>query len=281
MTGIKLNHVPYRGSGQATTDLLGGQVPVSIPGTAGMVGHIKAGKLRALAVTGAQALAAAARRADGDRVRRCRVRGVRVAGPAGAQGHAGGDHRHASIASVLAVLATPEVKTYMANAGIEIVGSTPAEFGAFFRAERDQLGEGRSATPAPRSTDDDATTDCHDTDDRRRSPASSTGRTRATCACSCGRSSSASPDGKPAVLFVHGSSMASQPTFDLTVPGRPDSSVMDWFAQRGFVCWCVDMEGYGRSDKTRDIYLRHRQRRRRPRGGHRLHRAHARRASAS
>ena len=63
-----------------------------------------------------------------------------------------------------------------------------------------------------------------------------------------------SPDGKPAVLFVHGSSMASQPTFDLSVPGRPDSSVMDWFAERGFVCWCVDMEGYGRSDKTRDTY---------------------------
>ena len=40
-----------------------------------------------------------------------------------------------------------------------------------------------------------------------------------------------SPDGKPVLLFVHGSSMASQPTFDLTVPGRPDSSVMDWFAQ--------------------------------------------------
>src|SRR5258705_13463137 len=48
--------------------------------------------------------------------------------------------------------------------------------------------------------------------------------------------------------------MASQPTFDLTVPGRPDSSVMDWFARRGFICWCVDMEGYGRSDKKRDIY---------------------------
>ena len=63
-----------------------------------------------------------------------------------------------------------------------------------------------------------------------------------------------SPDAKPAVLFVHGSSMASQPTFDLKVPGRPHSSVMDWFAERGFVCWCVDMEGYGRSDKSRDIY---------------------------
>jgi pimeloyl-ACP methyl ester carboxylesterase len=55
------------------------------------------------------------------------------------------------------------------------------------------------------------------------------------------------------ILFVHGSSMASQPTFDLQVPGRPDSSVMDYFAARNFDCWCVDMEGYGRSDKTRDI----------------------------
>jgi pimeloyl-ACP methyl ester carboxylesterase len=65
-------------------------------------------------------------------------------------------------------------------------------------------------------------------------------------------------DGKGAngtVLFVHGSSMASQPTFDLKVPGRPDSSVMDWFAQRGFNTWCVDMEGYGRSDKSRDLYF--------------------------
>jgi pimeloyl-ACP methyl ester carboxylesterase len=61
------------------------------------------------------------------------------------------------------------------------------------------------------------------------------------------------PAGKPVVLFVHGSSMASQPTFDLHVPGRPDSSVMDWFARRGFACWSVDMEGYGRSDKSRDI----------------------------
>jgi pimeloyl-ACP methyl ester carboxylesterase len=57
---------------------------------------------------------------------------------------------------------------------------------------------------------------------------------------------------KGVVLFVHGSSMASQPTFDLQVSGRPDSSVMDWFAKRGYDTWCVDMEGYGRSDKHRD-----------------------------
>ena len=54
------------------------------------------------------------------------------------------------------------------------------------------------------------------------------------------------------ILFVHGSSMAGQPTFDLQVPGRPDSSAMDHFAKLGFDCWSVDMEGYGRSTKDRD-----------------------------
>src|SRR5437867_1405014 len=55
------------------------------------------------------------------------------------------------------------------------------------------------------------------------------------------------------ILFVHGSSMASQPTFDLHVPGRPDSSAMDWFAARGYDTWTMDNEGYGRSDKHRSI----------------------------
>src|SRR4051795_790697 len=55
------------------------------------------------------------------------------------------------------------------------------------------------------------------------------------------------------ILFVHGSSMASQPTFDLHVPGRPHSSVMEWFAERGFDTWTMDNEGYGRSDKSRPI----------------------------
>jgi len=46
--------------------------------------------------------------------------------------------------------------------------------------------------------------------------------------------------------------MASQPTFDLEVPGRPDSSAMEYFAKQGYDTWCVDMEGYGRSTKDRD-----------------------------
>ena len=53
----------------------------------------------------------------------------------------------------------------------------------------------------------------------------------------------ASPDVVSAgtILFVHGSSMASQPTFDLHVPGRPHSSAMDLFRARGFdFIFCID-----------------------------------------
>jgi pimeloyl-ACP methyl ester carboxylesterase len=62
-------------------------------------------------------------------------------------------------------------------------------------------------------------------------------------------------DAKRTIVFVHGSSMASQPTFDLQVNDRPYSSAMNYFALRGFDSWCVDMEGYGRSDKDRDDHF--------------------------
>jgi pimeloyl-ACP methyl ester carboxylesterase len=67
------------------------------------------------------------------------------------------------------------------------------------------------------------------------------------------KAAAGSTEPRGTILFVHGSSMGSQPTFDLQVPGRPDSSPMDHFARLGYDTWCVDMEGYGRSDKHRDI----------------------------
>jgi tripartite-type tricarboxylate transporter receptor subunit TctC len=51
MTGVQMNHVPYRGAGQALTDLLGGQVQVMFDVTSSSIEYIRAGKLRALAVT--------------------------------------------------------------------------------------------------------------------------------------------------------------------------------------------------------------------------------------
>jgi tripartite-type tricarboxylate transporter receptor subunit TctC len=51
MAGVNLVHVPYRGGGPALTDLLGGQVQVYFPGTVSSIEYIRAGRLRALAVT--------------------------------------------------------------------------------------------------------------------------------------------------------------------------------------------------------------------------------------
>ena len=52
--GIELNHVPYKGSGPAMQDLIGGQVKVSFAGIPNVLHHVKAGRLRALAVTSAK-----------------------------------------------------------------------------------------------------------------------------------------------------------------------------------------------------------------------------------
>jgi tripartite-type tricarboxylate transporter receptor subunit TctC len=137
MAGIKLTHVPYKGSGQATTDLLAGTVPMAIPGTAGMVSHIKAGKLRPLATTGV--------------TRSPQLPEVPTLAESGLAGYSAyvwmgllaPKGTPAAIVDRLnrelkASLAAPEVKNFMAEAGIEIVGSSPAEFDTYFREERDR-----------------------------------------------------------------------------------------------------------------------------------------------
>ena len=146
-TGLSMNHIPYKGSGQATADLLGGQVMVSIPGTAGMVGHIKAGKLRALAVSGARR---SPQLPDVPTVMESGVPGYEAYVWLGLLAPKGTPrpiierlHRE-----VQQALATPEVKTYMANSGIEIVGSAPEEFDRFFRAEKDLWAKVVRATGA-------------------------------------------------------------------------------------------------------------------------------------
>jgi len=135
MTGMSLSHVPYKGSAQATTDLIGGQVMASIPGTAGMVGHIKAGKLRPLAVTGATR---SSQLPDVPTVAESGVPGYEAYVWMGLMAPKGTpavviDRIYRDLKEVLA---TKEVKAFMDTAGIEIVGSTPAEFATFFDRER-------------------------------------------------------------------------------------------------------------------------------------------------
>ena len=54
----------------------------------------------------------------------------------------------------------------------------------------------------------------------------------------------------PVLFLVHGSSVSSRPTFDLTVPGAGEYSLMNVFARAGFDVWTMDHEGYGRSSRT-------------------------------
>jgi pimeloyl-ACP methyl ester carboxylesterase len=52
---------------------------------------------------------------------------------------------------------------------------------------------------------------------------------------------------RPILFLAHGSSVSARPTFDLTVPGHGDCSLMDKFAEYGFDVWTMDFEGYGKS----------------------------------
>jgi pimeloyl-ACP methyl ester carboxylesterase len=54
----------------------------------------------------------------------------------------------------------------------------------------------------------------------------------------------------PVLFLVHGSSISARPTFDLTVPGKGEYSLMDAFARWGFDVWTMDHENYGRSSRT-------------------------------
>jgi tripartite-type tricarboxylate transporter receptor subunit TctC len=52
MTGVNIQHIPYKGSGQALTDLIGGQVQISILSPVSTIPHIRSGKLRGIAISG-------------------------------------------------------------------------------------------------------------------------------------------------------------------------------------------------------------------------------------
>ena len=95
-TGTTGIHVPYKGGAPAIQDLIAGHSQVSFQNINAVLNHIKAGKLKVLAVTGDKRSAGAARRADADRSRRQGRRRVLVAGRGRAEGTAEGRQGHAA-----------------------------------------------------------------------------------------------------------------------------------------------------------------------------------------
>jgi tripartite-type tricarboxylate transporter receptor subunit TctC len=137
MAGIQMTHVPYKGSGQATTDLLAGTVPVAVPGTQAMLKHISAGKLRPLATTGV--------------TRSKQLPEVPTLAESGLKGYSAyvwmgllapkGTPRaivEQLQREIKVVIALPEMQSFFSDAGMEVVGSTPAEMESYFREERDR-----------------------------------------------------------------------------------------------------------------------------------------------
>ena len=132
--GIHMQHVPYKGSGQAVIDLVGGQVQAMVSGMSSVMPHIKAGRLRPLAVTGAQrspAVPDLPTIAESGFPKFEATAWYGVLAPAGTP-KAIVTRLHDAIISALKL---PDVKERLEYVGFEIVGGTPEAFGAYIKTE--------------------------------------------------------------------------------------------------------------------------------------------------
>lgn len=141
ITGAEMEHIPYKGSGQAMTDLLGGQVDMNFDTLPGAIGQVRAGKLRPLAVTSAKR---AASLPDVPTLAEAGVKGMDV------------EQWYAVLApanvppAVLAkldqalnkTLKDPGVSSKLAEQGMVVGGGpdTPADFQTFIKSEYDKYG---------------------------------------------------------------------------------------------------------------------------------------------
>lgn len=138
--GLDIPIVFYKGSGPALTDLLGGQVQVLMDAPSVTMSQVKAGKLKALAVTGKARLASLP---DVPTFEQAGLAGVDASGFQGVLAPAGTPPEAvAKLSQALnAALAQPEVKERFAANGLDVASSTPAEFAAFIRSEIAKWGK--------------------------------------------------------------------------------------------------------------------------------------------
>ncbi|HEV2007580.1 MAG TPA: tripartite tricarboxylate transporter substrate binding protein [Burkholderiales bacterium] len=134
MTHVELVHVPYKGSGPALTDLIGGQVQLMFSNLTAALPYVKAARLRALAVTGEKRSPAAP---DLPTVVEAGVPGYVVASWFGILLPAGAPRELIMrLNSELAqVMRAPDVRERLATDGAEPTFSTPEKFGDFIKAE--------------------------------------------------------------------------------------------------------------------------------------------------
>lgn len=134
MTGLKMLHVPYKGSGPGVTDLVAGHVPAMMPNMLSAQPHIKSGRLRALGVTGSKRAPGAE---DIPTIAEAGVPGYEAVQWYGLLAPAA-TSRDIIIklhTGVVRALQNPDVRQRLLNDGAEPVGSSPEEFTNYLRAE--------------------------------------------------------------------------------------------------------------------------------------------------
>jgi tripartite-type tricarboxylate transporter receptor subunit TctC len=140
LAGVKMVHVPYKGFAPALTDILGGQIQVMFNSIVALVPQIKAGKVRALAVS--------------SRSRSPLMPDLPTLAEAGVTGYEAGSWYGILVpaatprlvvqllnAEVVRAVKTAEVRERLAGEGAEPIGSTPEEFAAHIKAEMTRLGK--------------------------------------------------------------------------------------------------------------------------------------------
>jgi tripartite-type tricarboxylate transporter receptor subunit TctC len=137
MAGVEMTHVPYKGAAPAMTDLIGGQIQLMFDNLASSLAQVRAGKVRALAVTTAKRSALAP---ELPTIAESGLPGFDISTWFGVFVPAGTprdvvDRLHGEFTRALAAA---DVREKMLNLGAEPAGSRPEEFAAYIRAEADK-----------------------------------------------------------------------------------------------------------------------------------------------
>jgi tripartite-type tricarboxylate transporter receptor subunit TctC len=138
--GIKLTHIPYKGASQGVMDVIGGSVQLYMSSIPTLIGHVRTGKVRALAVTSAKRVEDLP---DVPTIAESGYKGFDAVTWFGLLGPAKlpADVVAKLNAEVRKALASPQLQKKMRDQGVDLQADTPEQFGALIKADIAKWGQ--------------------------------------------------------------------------------------------------------------------------------------------